>query len=513
MVAMECNTYGLQRTMPLCVNITEDLDASWKSVGDNVLKTNGRSILSKWGRDILKDGLKDHVKTVLIEPSYICKDHRDLFSHYYSRKFNVNSYLCSRLHFFSEIIDNPLKLFDMDSDSRSESYLGYSVIRPVSKRCIGRTVIDPNKLKIGYGNSLFCLRTAFKTHIYGVTLTASGYPWMSQDVEAMVCAHSALWGLCRFLSERYTNYPEVHPFDLVRMTSTEDGRIYPRRGMVYNDYSRILTKFGTFPVIMRIKTNINVSSRDENEFRDMCTYIESGFPVLASVYKKNNDGGHVASVMGHTFDTSEINPDENELIDHTVFFKELVVVDDNAFPYQLLGSDVSTAKTDKYTLEDIHTAVCPLPEKVFLTADVARPIIEEYLLHSDILPRIKKIGNGPWVKRLFLATCYSFKEHKLKQAQTNPLSYDKNLDLILTLTRMPHFIWVMQIGPLDLYVNDQKCTAEIVLDATAGKDDKCLLYARVGKELILPGEDEPFRSESAEESFDLYCHNLGGQKT
>jgi len=504
-------------TIPTCVAITDDLEGSWESVGDAVLKVKGRSILSRWGRGVLQKGLEGRVKSVLIEPTYICKDHRDLFSHYYSRKFDVNPYLCSRLHFFSASVRDPLDLFAQEPKEAVDSYLGYSVIRPVPERCVGRTIIDPEKLGIGFGESLFCLRTPFKTHVYGMPLTVSGYPWMSQDSEAMVCAHSALWGLCRYLSERYTSYPEVHPFDLVRMTGTGEGRTYPRRGMVYSDYSGILTEFGTYPVIVRAKTDpIREKRPDKDELRNICTYVESGFPVLASIYNRKAREGHVVSIVGHSFDTSAAKPGTDGLIDHSDFFRELVVVDDNAFPYQLLGRNGSPTNYGDsfggFSMDDVHTAVCPLPEKVFLTADAARPIIERYLMDPDILPKIKKLGNGPWVKRLLLATCYSFKEHKLKQARSEPLTYDSNLDLLLTLTRMPHFIWVMQVGPLDLYVGEQKCTTEIVLDATAGKDDDALLYARVGKELILPGEGEPHRSTDAVEAFELYRHNLGEQK-
>src|ERR1017187_4489727 len=38
------------------------------------------------------------------------------------------------------------------------------------------------------------------------------YPYMSQDTEATVCAHTALWSTCRYLSERYTMYPETYPY-------------------------------------------------------------------------------------------------------------------------------------------------------------------------------------------------------------------------------------------------------------------------------------------------------------
>ena len=91
--------------------------------------------------------------------------------------------------------------------------------------------------------SFYVLRTGFKTHLGGPALTANGYPYMSQDGEATVCAHTALWGLCRFLSERYSFYREVYPYDLITMTTDTQGRSVPYHGMTYSDYSRILVGF------------------------------------------------------------------------------------------------------------------------------------------------------------------------------------------------------------------------------------------------------------------------------
>ena len=94
-----------------------------------------------WGYNTLKSGLSKFVKTIIIEPHYICKDFRDLFSNYYSKKFIVGSSYCERLHFFSQDLDE--LDFLIDPSSCQDSYLGYSVIRPVPGRCLGRTIINP----------------------------------------------------------------------------------------------------------------------------------------------------------------------------------------------------------------------------------------------------------------------------------------------------------------------------------------------------------------------------------
>jgi len=512
----ECDS---SRTLFEYVRVNKgDEEAAWSQIVAALPRWDGQPILGDWGIEKLRAGLGGHLRAVLVEPHYICKDHRDLFSHYYSRKFHVNPGICGRLHFFSNDPGGVPALLE-DPAEHQEGYLGYAVIRPVPKRCLGRSVFSVRKLGLGYGSSMFCLSTPFKVHINGIELKVRGYPYMSQDNEAMVCAHAALWGICRYLSERYSAYREVHPFDLVKMTGKDFGRAYPRRGMVYRDYSTILTDFGTYPVIVDAKKHVADPSQQTEALRDIFTYVESGFPVLLSVRKAGAEAGHALTAMGHTLNDALGKPDADGIVDHTAFFDHLVVMDDNEFPYRLLAHEPAPGgigpvppAQSKYTCEDIHTAVCPLPEKVFITADVARLLLRKHLMDPDVWSEIQTTGKAPWVSRLFLTTGYSFKRAKLKAAREWPLGAARNLDYIVGLSSLPHFIWVMEVGPRALYSQrtDRTCTAEIVLDATAGKNDyRAILYARVGRKLFFPESSKPYECDDAKVAFKLYRHNLG----
>jgi hypothetical protein len=161
---------------------------------------------------------------------------------------------------------------------------------------------------------------------------------MSQDTEATVCAHTALWSVCRYLSERYTVYPETYPYDFITGTTDTNGRTAPYRKMTYTDYSRLLTRFGCHPEILFMRedtTNLwgkKTSTLSAEKLTRLYTYVESGFPVLASFR------GHVVSLVGHTMDLSRTpKPNQHGWIDSSGYLKQFVVVDDNRFPYQLLG--------------------------------------------------------------------------------------------------------------------------------------------------------------------------------
>jgi hypothetical protein len=43
--------------------------------------------LSEWGLEKLQDGLKNSIRGIILEPFYICKDHRNLHSNFYSKRF------------------------------------------------------------------------------------------------------------------------------------------------------------------------------------------------------------------------------------------------------------------------------------------------------------------------------------------------------------------------------------------------------------------------------------------
>ena len=456
--------------------------------------------LSDWGVARLSETLDKEIKTLVIEKKFICKDFRNLYSNYYSKKFKESSFYCDRLHFFSCDIKKEFEL-KINPENYRNNYLGFSVIRPVPGRCIGRTVIDPYKIGKSFSNGYYCLRTEFRVNICGANYLVSGFPYASQDTEVTVCAQTALWGVCRYFSERYSSYKEIYPFDLVLLTGNSNGRTFPYRGMSYSDYSKILSEFGVFPQIIKFdKNKKNIALEDK--FKDVCAYVESGFPILASL------GGHVVTLIGHTLNYErKIQYDSDGFGHSSDLIDNFIVIDDNKQPYSLLPMKkcnlLSMKKNDSNLfIDSIQTAVCPLPEKVFLTAKKARLIACESLLKLKKDLTIKEDGEK-WITRLYLTTCSAFKTFKLKAAVENKdkLSYFvSNLDL-------PHFVWVMEVSTIDNYKNNT-CVAEIILDATSGIKDKGQLYLRFGKQFWV--NDIGKKIDTAPKTFDLFTHNLGG---
>jgi len=495
---------------------------SEKAAWDAISKaTEGR--LTLWGTDLLRSGLDKHVKSVLVEPLYICKDYRNLYANFYSKKFSERSSYCSRLHFFNtDALSAEEAIFH--PETYKDNYMGYSVIEPVARRCVGRTVVDP--YMIGQQQKThFCLRTPTKVRIHGADYETHGFPYRSQSGEATVCAHTALWAACRYLSERYREYRELHPYDLIEMTGDTNGRRVPYRGMSYTDYSTILSEFGCHPAILRPKgTEITGGggkktrdwSMDRESFFDLYSYVESGFPVLTSF------GGHVVTLIGHTI--LDALPggkvaDKHGFYDSAYLVKEYIVVDDNFFPYQLLGYRGSAqyypagaygTMEHPPSIDAVVAAVVPLPEKAFLPPRFAREsgssVFATASAQAKIADVVKKLAlKDETLKliRLLLTSGSAF--HRRKREFYNQNTKDDLLKYPVSLN-LPHFVWVLELSTLSTH-NARRCFGEIVVDATSSRHEYEPIYVRIGNHLISGNKEQEFASCPLD--FPQYTHNLG----
>ena len=491
------------------INLNGNEAEDWKAIRE---ATQGR--LTHWGEKLLQEGLGEYVKSVLVEPLYICRDYRDLFSHFYSKKFLERSSYCSRLHFFGQA-DLTVDDIVLDPETNRQHYLGYSIVEPVRERSIGRTMLDP--LKLGYGgNGFFCLRTKARVHILGADYEVLGFPYRSQSAEATVCAHAALWCACRYLSEKYSSYKELHPYDLIKMTGDNNGRRVPYRGMTYADYSTIFSEFGCHPAILRPRGTekspggLRDWSRDPETFYDLYAYMESGFPILASF------GGHVVNIIGHTLSDTIMPKHEPKegFYNSAAFLAEYVVVDDNFFPYQRLAYQgghqyyPDGAYSTPPVIDSVFAAVVPLPEKAYLRPADARCMAYAFLNNDTIRDFVEEtrrelgVAGGPLVARQLLTSSTAFKRQKLecfRNQNDQLLTYPINLCL-------PHFVWITEISAVDLY-GDRHCMGEVVLDATAGPPELEVVYARIGRYLVAGGQYQ--KMSNAHLSYPQYTHNLG----
>jgi len=496
------------------VNIdNSDLGSSW----ENIKKETG-GFLTSWGIEGLRSGLDSHVKTVLVEKPYVCEDFRSLHRHFYGRKFRERTSMCVRLHFFGECLSKTQILLS----GAQEDYLGSAVIEPLSTRCIGRTVLDPTKL--GHDPaSVHLLGTTFNSRIGGKLYTVRGYPFRSQNSEATVCAHVTMWGVCRYLSTKFKLYRKHLPFELIEMAGRRNGRVVPHHGLSYADYSEILDRFGCYPVIVAnhglggqpflARNSERINQREFTSFqRNLYTYIESGFPLIASF------GGHVVSIVGHTSkSTDEVTSQlqhQTEPVHAAELVDKYVVMDDNVFPYQFMSRQAKEENQYRRSLSEVRGIVVPLPDEVYLRPQDVESFISNFIEDDLVKPLITESRSvspdGPLVYRPFLTTGASLKAFKLKQLQNEPNEKVPHYHLGLSL---PKFVWVIELSTIGLRAED-KAFGEVLLDATAGISDLEPIFIRIGKFIgrnrrIAENRGIHYVQATTYSTFRQYRHNLG----
>lgn len=392
-------------------------------------------------------------QSVIVEREYIDKDYRDTFSNFHAKRFSTPPSRCVRLHFYEKPITEE-QLNNPESLQKDNAYLGYSVIRATRPNSIGRTFLS-HQVRMNPDSHL-CLCSE-KIQILGEKVEIKGFPFISQDADATVCAESSLWMILRYLSNRYSNYAETLPFQITKLASNHalGNRVFPSAGLYSWQLAEALRLRDVSPVIY------SRAQFGDDEFEHLLyTYIESGFPLLTTIDQ------HVFVSFGHASDF-EITPGPvpNKFRYTSCYNESLVICDDNCFPYQSLRKSATSKTSDcsNAIFSSINEFIVPLPEKVFLPAEAAQKAIEKVLMDPEtgISKHSPSLASEDLTLRLFLTTGRALKSKIGLRGMGNDL-----VKSIYQQIPLPHFIWICEISVASEYVSDLKVRGEILWDAT-----------------------------------------------
>ncbi len=326
-------------------------------------------------------------QTVVIEKNYIDKDYQDEFSAFYSRAFKNYTQRCTRLHFFSQAIPEntpPAKLANW-----SQSYLGFTVIRPTDLQKIGRTMLTPF-IQDKHVEFVSC-KANFTAHILGEPFSTMAMPFIQQDTQVGACAQASLWMLARYMSHRF-GYREYLPSEINHLAKSSRalGRHYPAEwGLDLGQMLDALAGMG-YSAVVYARQNINLCSPHiNNVFRvnqsaskakrqvqlfiqqtaklaDITyRYVESGLPVILCT------ATHALVAIGHTYNHSITARLAIERI------PAFIVNDDAEGPYGRVA--FAPNGNDDLSFAEITEIIVVVPPEVTLRGEEAESSASEHI--------------------------------------------------------------------------------------------------------------------------------------
>ena len=364
-------------------------------------------------------------------------------------------------------------------------YRGFIVLRPLTPRIIGRSVISPAALK---EHNICCRTVSISTTVNSISFTVDGFPHSTQDTETITCAETSLWAIMEYFGNSYVEYVPALPSKIIEtLQGVSNERLIPSDGLLVSQIAFALKEFGFGTKIYSYKSCDFHST--------LSTYIESGIRLIHSLDNRHKGAiiGHAVICIGHEHVSDDqidrLAPSVNTsfrtltqdgviVYDNDDIKKDFIFVDDNYPVYQRASLDVPCGyytgfQAAEWKKCDITCFIAPLHSRIYVEAKKAKAFIGEYLKIAFPIPAYSEV-----FVRVFLASSKSYKEEL-----SLFLKYPADLRNRIIDTSMPKFIWIAELSSKNLKkrgLND----GIIILDATETIHRKCLLIAAY-KDIII----------------------------
>ncbi|EPT9251598.1 hypothetical protein ACVTNF_003813 [Photobacterium damselae] len=257
--------------------------------------------------DYIYNYLKDlNAKSVLLEPDYVDKDYLEDFNNFYVKCFNNKGAMTARLHFFSDNLRHK-ELDDIlisgDNIKKiQDSYLGFTIIKPLVKNFIGKTCLKTYPSLISDKNKKIISRE-YNVSLFGIPLVVNTIAFQEQDKVVSACATTSIW--CSLHGNKNKNIRDI--ISCSEITKNAINHIsgsqnnFPNKELSNKQMLRSLD-------MENLKHHlINTKDYDHDRFFDLVkTYIDSDIPLIlgATAYSINDNkltelAGHAVTIIGY----------------------------------------------------------------------------------------------------------------------------------------------------------------------------------------------------------------------
>jgi hypothetical protein len=249
--------------------------------------------------------------SIVVEDYYVDRHYIQEFQKYYALSLNAPKNFCKRLLFFSCNIDqktldkfllgeeNTIKLF-------RESFLGFSVIRPVEDVPIGRTVLRTFYEKNEVPIHNYIIRT-YTIHLSGIKLFINSLAFQQQDMSVGACATTAVWtALQKVCNANGMRTPTPMEITTLATKYFVRGKSFPaNEGLTIEQISEAIRGTGFIPHWVKV-----IPGRNNRFFKEvMKINLASGIPLVLHI--ENRNCGHAVCVSGYSEDNLKLTEFDN----------------------------------------------------------------------------------------------------------------------------------------------------------------------------------------------------------
>lgn len=385
---------------------------------------------------------KQHsVRSVVVERRYIDADYRSEHQRFYAAAFRRSPSVCHRLHFFRDELESL-----EDIDAAKESYVGYSIMRPLDKAPVGRTLLAPPQ---SLPRTVFCCAEEI-VHLFGTSLRVEGMPFMSQDEQLLRCAHAVQWMVLHYAHRRY-DMPRRLSADVQEASVGGEmlGRQTPSQGLSYSQLVGGLYRLGvsTHPISLPGTKAGSEARRALSLFATLCRYVNSGMPPIVL------SDEHAWVVVGYGSRTERAAHDDIVLFVH----------DDAHGPYIRIDDPWA----DEHPRRPWKVGLPSLPPKVFLSGERAEQLGRKWLSKLSSERPATALGLAAATPRRIVYRTYARLAHEYKR-DLRDRGLPPGVVELFRYALWPRYIWIVEAIDGELRSKSPECVVgEVILDATA----------------------------------------------
>ena len=464
-------------------------DADWSQLTANLSNGYPNLLLS----NLLDTARAVGARSVVIERCYIDRDFSAAYAAFYAGLFRPLSKHCQRIHFFADEISQVSGTAAADVvsaiEEASSSYLGNIVLRPLAHAPVSSAHLSASAIT-SCGLNEIGVRSTFRFHLLGVELKVDTMPLTQQDTRTGACAQATMWMAGRHFQNRHGapwfSLPAItsialNPSDQIISRSLPAGSDF----LTPDNMVRALRAMGRHPVMYAQDITSNGAQwLTVNPSEIVSRYVESGIPVILGMQLDSEQIGHAVVAVG--VERHEEVPTDSLSKSHARFNKGFLVQDDQRGAYCRLPlkSDADGAYPFRFE-RDIRFLIVPIPEKVFITGEVAE------LMSADTLRNVAAVrhnlaqnalGEIPWdvapdvyqdilndniIARTYLTYGWKYKARMLRNGASERLTSE------LLLTEFPRYVWVTEFSTQESAAKQNPCDRRIighaVVDATGSR--------------------------------------------